>query len=209
MATWKEEIIESLKDLGGEATLEEIYEQIDARGNRELTDSFKNTVRGVIYRASSDSEHFQGTEDLFYSVDGKGNGRWGLRDYEPTKATVDLTEDDEGFPEGKKKLRLHIYKERNSKVIREAKERFKSENNGKLFCEVCDFDYSKKYGELGEGYIEGHHIIPVSELEENSRTRVEDIVLVCADCHRMLHRKRPWLSKDELKNILLSNSITR
>lgn len=206
MSTWKKEIIESLKELEGKATLEEIYDQIEKRGIKKLTKSFKNTVRGIIYRASSDSKHFKGKEDLFYSVDGKGKGRWGIREYEVTEAAVDLTEDDEGFPEGKKKLRLHIYRERNSKVIREAKERFKRNHHGKVHCEVCDFDYSSKYGELGEGYIEGHHIIPVSELDENSTTKVEDIILVCADCHRMLHRKRPWISKDRLKQILIQNS---
>lgn len=202
MATWKEEIIASLKDLGGEATLDEIYEQIILRGKKKPTDSFKNTIRGIIYRASSDSEYFNESEDLFYSVDGKGKGRWGLRNFTPNKETVDLTEDDESFPEGKKKLRLHIFRERNAKVIREAKEKFKRNHDGKVYCEVCDFDYSVKYGTLGEGYIEGHHIIPVSELNENSTTKVEDIILVCADCHRMLHRRRPWISKDELKQIL-------
>lgn len=90
-------------------------------------------------------------------------------------------------------------------MIRTVKDEFKSKNNGKLFCEICKFDYKEKYGELGEDYIEGHHVIPVSELEEGSKTKVEDIILVCANCHRMLHRKKPWLSKEQLKEILHSN----
>ncbi|BCC04576.1 MULTISPECIES: HNH endonuclease [Bacillus cereus group] len=203
--SWKFEIVESLKSLGGEATLEEIYEEVKARGNKKITNSYQNTIRGIIYSKSSDSQHFQGSEDLFYTVDGKGKGRWGLKDYQPTKENVDLTEDDAGFPEGKKKLRLHIYRERNSKLIRTAKNKFKSKNNGKLFCEICKFDYKDKYGMLGEDYIEGHHVIPVSHLEEGSKTKVEDIVLVCANCHRMLHRKNPWLSKEQLKEILELN----
>lgn len=158
----------------------------------------------MIQDYSSYSEGFRGKEDIFYSVEGIGNGIWGLNEYSANRDNVDLTEDDSSFPEGKKRLRLHIYRERNSRVIREAKERFKQSHNGKLFCEICDFDYSQKYGELGKGYIEGHHIVPVSELEEGSKTKVEDIVLVCADCHRMLHRKRPWLSKEELKQILVN-----
>ncbi|PAE07329.1 restriction endonuclease [Terribacillus saccharophilus] len=200
--SWKYEIIESLRSLGGEATLEEIYEEVKARGNKETTKSYQNTIRGIIYSKSSDSQHFQGNEDLFYTVDGKGKGRWGLKDYQPTKENVDLTEDDAGFPEGKKKLRLHIYRERNSKLIRAVKDKFKSKNNGKIFCEICEFDFEEKYGKLGEDYIEGHHVIPVSELEEGSKTKVEDIILVCANCHRMLHRKRPWLSKEQLKEVL-------
>ncbi|WP_394230911.1 HNH endonuclease [Bacillus thuringiensis] len=203
--TWKSEIVESLKSLGGEATLEEIYEEVKARDNKVITKTYQNTIRGTIYKKSSESQDFQGGEDLFYAVNGKGNGRWGLKDYQPAKENVDLTEDDAGFPEGKKKLRLHIYRERNSKLIRTVKDKFKSKNNGKLFCEICKFDYKEKYGELGEDYIEGHHVIPVSELKEGSKTKVEDIILVCANCHRMLHRKRPWLSKEQLKEILQSN----
>ncbi|MCD2500182.1 HNH endonuclease [Clostridium sp. NSJ-145] len=81
------------------------------------------------------------------------------------------------------------------------------EKNGKIYCEVCGFDYESVYGEIGKDYIEGHHIKPVSELEENEVTKVEDIVLVCANCHRMLHRKRPWLSKEKLK-LLIESKIS-
>ncbi|HHQ8912124.1 TPA: HNH endonuclease [Bacillus cereus] len=202
MNTWKEEIIEAIKDLGGEAGLEEIYDEIKIRGNRTLTDAYTDTIRGEIYKYSSDSRVFKGKDDLFYSVEGKGKGRWGLRKYEASRENVDLTEDDAGFPEGKRRLRIHIYKERNSKVIRLAKERFMEAHGGRLFCEICEFDYSEKYGEIGDGYIEGHHTIPISQLEEGSVTRVEDIVLVCANCHRMLHRKRPWLNKEEIQRLI-------
>lgn len=81
------------------------------------------------------------------------------------------------------------------------------EKNGKIYCEVCGFDYESVYGEIGRDYVEGHHIKPVSELEENEVTKVEDIVLVCANCHRMLHRKRPWLSKEKLK-LLIESKIS-
>lgn len=73
--TWKSEIVESLKSLGGEATLEEIYEEVKARDNKVITKTYQNTIRGTIYKKSSDSQDFQGGEDLFYTVDGKGNGR--------------------------------------------------------------------------------------------------------------------------------------
>jgi hypothetical protein len=114
---------------------------------------------------------------------------------------IGYTEDDEGFPEGKLKLKQHLVRERNPEVIKLAKELF-IERHSKLFCEVCDFDFVEHYGELGEGYIEGHHTKPISEMAENEETKVEDISLVCANCHRMLHRKRPWLSISELKQLL-------
>lgn len=114
---------------------------------------------------------------------------------------IGYTEDDEGFPEGKKALKQHLARERNRKLVKLAKEKFLSKH-GKLFCEICGFDFSVKYGEIGKNYIEAHYTIPVSEMEEGSETKVEDIVLVCSNCHRMLHRRRPWLLKDELRKLI-------
>ena len=110
------------------------------------------------------------------------------------------------FPEGKDIERKHKSKERNPKLILKAKELFKKKH-GKLFCQVCTFDFCKEYGKLGEDYIEGHHTLPVSEMKEGNKSLVKDIALVCANCHRMLHRKRPWLNMDDLKKVLSKNAI--
>ncbi|MEW9080753.1 HNH endonuclease [Terrisporobacter glycolicus] len=106
------------------------------------------------------------------------------------------------FPEGRKYEKVHKSRERNSALINIVKnERLKQNKN--LICEICGFNFKDVYGELGEGFIEAHHIIPVSELDENSETKKEDIALVCSNCHSMLHKKRPWLNVEELKSILL------
>lgn len=197
--SWLEEITEALNELGGEGTLLDIYNQIEDRKQMKLTTAWKNTVRRTIYDNTKDSV---GRRDVFYSVEGKGNGIWGLRDFEASKENIEITEDDTGFPEGKKKLRIHLSRERRPEIVREAKRRFKEKNNGNLFCEVCDFNFSSVYGELGEDFIEGHHIIPISELSEDHKTKVEDIAMVCSNCHRMLHRRRPWLTKEKLKDLI-------
>ncbi|MBE7896962.1 HNH endonuclease [Paenibacillus polymyxa] len=197
--SWLEEIIEALNELGGEGTLLDIYTQIEDRKQMELTKAWKNTVRRTIYDNTKDSV---GRRDVFYSVEGKGNGIWGLKDFEANKENIEITEDDTGFPEGKKKLRLHLSRERRPAVVREAKKIFKEKNGGNLFCEICGFNFSSVYGELGEDFIEGHHVIPVSELNEDHKTKVEDIAMVCSNCHRMLHRRRPWLTKDKLRDLI-------
>lgn len=115
-----------------------------------------------------------------------------------------LTEDDQTFPEGKEMLKLHLQRERNSKVIQLAKQRY-LERHGRLFCEICQFNFNEVYGDIGEGYIEAHHTKPISEMKDNDITRIEDIAIVCANCHRMLHRKRPWLSINELGKLYRSN----
>jgi predicted HNH restriction endonuclease len=58
------------------------------------------------------------------------------------------------------------------------------------------------YGDLGRGFIEGHHLSPLAELAAEWLSRVSDLALVCPNCHRMIHRRRPWLRLGELSAIL-------
>lgn len=105
------------------------------------------------------------------------------------------------FPEGQEKERLHKFKERNPTVIAIAKRNFLSKH-GKLFCQVCNFDFEEKYGELGAGFIEAHHTLPLSQLTDKSKTKPSDIAMVCSNCHRMLHTNRPWLIMSKLKKLI-------
>lgn len=58
-------------------------------------------------------------------------------------------------------------------------------------CCICGFNFEKFYGELGKNYIEVHHIKPLSTLEEEIEINPKtDLICVCANCHRMLHRSR-------------------
>ena len=117
--------------------------------------------------------------------------------------TLFKEEDDElAFPEGKEVYRLHRLKERNKDVVDLAKKKAK-ERDPLLHCSACGFSFLQKYGVIGEDFIEAHHTKPLSEItEEEVKTEVEDLALVCSNCHRMLHRKRPWLSISDLKSIL-------
>lgn len=76
-------------------------------------------------------------------------------------------------------------------------------------CMICGFDFELKYGELGKGYIEVHHIKPLSELDEAVVVNPEtDLICVCSNCHRMLHRFRNYMvSVDELKQIIKDNEL--
>ena len=68
-------------------------------------------------------------------------------------------------------------------------------------CQVCHFDFSQAYGDIGIGYIEAHHVVPLSQLdpaEEVVLSPEDDFAVVCANCHRMLHRK-PYPSVEELR----------
>lgn len=109
--------------------------------------------------------------------------------------------DADSILEGQVLYRLHKVRERNTKVVQQ-KKRSVLEKTGKLECEVCEFDFQKKYGELGLGYIECHHIIPLSQFQVSKKTKLEDLALVCSNCHRMLHKSISTLGIAELKAIL-------
>jgi 5-methylcytosine-specific restriction enzyme A len=73
---------------------------------------------------------------------------------------------------------------------------------GKLECEACSFDFGVTYGERGKGFIEAHHIKPVHTLVAGEKTRLEDLVMLCSNCHRIVHTKRPWLTVAELRLLI-------
>ena len=115
----------------------------------------------------------------------------------------DLPEGDEGAeaPEGRVLTRLHRYRERNWKLVDQRKSQA-LRDHGKLSCAACDFDFELRYGPRGRGFIEAHHTRQLSTLVENAKTKLEDLALECANCHRMIHSQKPWLSILELRAIL-------
>ena len=103
--------------------------------------------------------------------------------------------------EGRVLTRLHAFRERDPRIVKRRKEQALL-RDGRLACEVCAFDFGLAYGARGEGYIECHHLRPVCELAPGDRTRMEDLALLCANCHRIIHAARPWLTLDELKALV-------
>jgi len=113
-------------------------------------------------------------------------------------------EDEAEVREGRLIYRLHRDRERNASLANKKKRRA-LDADGHLRCEVCQFDFASKYGSLGAGYIEAHHVVPLAQGAEDRRTKLSDLALVCANCHRMLHRAQPWISPPELVDRLTTN----
>lgn len=101
----------------------------------------------------------------------------------------------EPFLEGGYIMRSHLVRERNSKVVKEAKRLFRLTHGGKLFCEVCGFDFSEKYGRIGDGFIEAHHIVEFSKTNGEYEIKPSDFTMVCSNCHSMLHRSKLSVSR--------------
>lgn len=71
-------------------------------------------------------------------------------------------------------------------------------------CKACGFSFSNTYGERGKDYIEVHHLVPISTyIESTTVDPAKDLTVLCANCHRMVHRKRDKpLSPIELIKII-------
>lgn len=111
------------------------------------------------------------------------------------------SEDEESnFAEGTRAYRMHRAHERDSRLTRRAKQKRLAET-GALQCEVCGFDFAEEFGDLGAGYIEAHHTTPVSQLAGARRTKLSELALVCANCHRMLHRSNPLLDVPGMRRL--------
>lgn len=122
---------------------------------------------------------------------------------EGTLDVIVSDEDESSFAEGKEKYLLHRLRERDSSITRKAKAA-RLKETGELSCDICEFDFYKKYGKLGLGFIEAHHKVPISRLDGNSKTKISDLALVCSNCHRMLHRQKETMGISDLKKIIKS-----
>lgn len=96
---------------------------------------------------------------------------------------------DQEFLEGGKVAYSHLKIERDPDAIRLKKMAAQKKNFGSLECEVCEFDFFDKYGKLGKGFAECHHLKPLSTLEGNpEKTKPESLIVICSNCHRIVHR---------------------
>ncbi|RXJ13456.1 HNH endonuclease [Bacillus albus] len=119
--------------------------------------------------------------------------------------TLDKHVDEEDdFPEGKEKFRLHRYRERNNKLVKQAKERF-IQVHGRLYCEACGMDFESIYGNRGRDFIEAHHRRPISEMKNDETTKIEDLAMLCSNCHSMIHLK-PLITVEELRVLIQSKT---
>ena len=96
----------------------------------------------------------------------------------------------------RRRYRQHRKIERNSKAAKRAKQ-----IHGYI-CQCCGFDFAAVYGEGGAEYIEAHHLTPLSELPEDvpvAQDPKTDFAVLCANCHRMIHRKDTPKTVDGLR----------
>lgn len=104
--------------------------------------------------------------------------------------------------EGSRRLVIHLRRERNPAIVRKKKKQAPS-----LDCEICGFSFKRIYGEDASKYCEVHHLLPLSEVEHTIQTRMEDLAILCSNCHRVAHLHNPPYTLDEIKNMLALASV--
>jgi hypothetical protein len=113
----------------------------------------------------------------------------------------DIEPDEISAMEGSASTRQHLRRERDPAIVA-AKRRQVLSTTGNLACSVCDFDFHRFYGQRGAYFCEVHHLLRLSDTEGPVETKLDDLAVVCSNCHRMIHRKRPFLTLEQLKSHL-------
>jgi hypothetical protein len=111
----------------------------------------------------------------------------GMKPGVPLAGPIDL--EVASFKEGEMRRAFRVHRHRE---LRARKEKIRSvlRTKGKLVCEVpkCGFDFQRRYGDLGAGYAQVHHLVPLgSAPRQGTSTRLSDLAIVCPNCHAMIH----------------------
>jgi 5-methylcytosine-specific restriction protein A len=161
------------------------------------------------YEAGSVAARLYGLEELNHETIVLDDLRFFLKLYKllieryyNTEPQDSEPEDQRGYvgQEGRRRMRWHKSAERNSKLAKQAKKALGFD------CQACGFNFEKFYGPRGRDYIEAHHIIPYSELADQPDPVLldvsKDFAVVCANCHRMIHRDKNQLTMSQIQELV-------
>jgi len=170
--------------------------------SEQIYSSWSDGLLSQINRAKAPT-HRKVHEPLMYKMAVDVNFRAEILDlaYSETKPSLGLLpeqiDNPQEFYEGaSQQITVNIY-ERNPKARSACIEHYGAK------CIICDFDFQRKYGEIGKDFIHVHHTKPLGEIgAEYKVDPINDLCPVCPNCHAMLHRRKPPFSINELRSII-------
>lgn len=72
-----------------------------------------------------------------------------------------------------------------------------------VVCKACGTDMAARYGPVASGFIEVHHLTPVSRLGPGYVINpTTDLVPLCPNCHGVAHRREPPFTPTEIASML-------
>ena len=125
-----------------------------------------DTVLGIVVRATSFFETVIKSQQANVQVHEK--------DHDHEDAYVQY--------ENRQVVRQHLDREQSRPLAEQCKKR------DNYRCQVCEMMFREVYGDIGKAFAEAHHIIPLNRLANTVEASLSDLVTVCANCHRMLHK---------------------
>ena len=126
--------------------------------------------------------------------------------------TMNITLDQDHATSSEKAMQKHIHKENEIVIQTDPKFINKLKKDSDYTCQACGLKYEKVYGNYSKknDFIEAHHIEPKfkvkrkAEINKKMLRSAKDFAMLCANCHRMIHRmmrkeKDRVISLDEFK----------
>jgi 5-methylcytosine-specific restriction protein A len=174
------------------------------RGNKAIRDHIKND-KLYFQEAKGGKRRYVG-EIRFYDYydknlkDKSGNFRKGI--VFRFKTTDDLIIDKEQetfenktYREGAEQRLTQTTKERNPTLRKDAITKYGTR------CMVCGFSFDEVYGkDIARGYIEVHHEKMLSDSTGECEMSLDEVKVVCSNCHRIIHRRKDMLDWKSLKD---------
>lgn len=170
---------------------------LDSHGNPEKL----NTIANDIFNKHANTHRSSFWEQISHLADGMLPSYNKVVDDLSSIQNMELDGSRQSLTEGGMKVIISVRYERNIRLRNLA-----FEFHG-YDCSVCGFNFEKAYGSWGKGFAEVHHLEPISHSggQKKSVNVKTDLIVLCANCHRMAHRKKGLtLTVDELKNKMSS-----
>lgn len=117
--------------------------------------------------------------------------------FAPPSLDIDIHAATSGVLEGRRRLVMHLERERKQAVVRTKKRTASS-----LACEICGFSFKATYGNDAAEYCEVHHLLPLTNNDDITKTSVDDLCIICANCHRVIHLNNPPYSLADVRSMI-------
>ncbi|MCX5723097.1 MAG: HNH endonuclease [Nitrospirae bacterium] len=106
-----------------------------------------------------------------------------IKSQQPTVRSQEKAhEDDYAHIENRQMVQQHLARERSRALATQCHRR------DNYRCQVCEITFREVYGDIGKSFAEAHHTVPLASLTDTVESSLHDLVTVCANCHRMLHK---------------------
>ena len=166
------------------------YDVITEDGNRlppkavfglAASEALGFSIRPHQFSAGRRTVCFQAITDAGYSIESKAKAI--------SISHLTINPDVRKWAEGRLRFVTHLRRERARGVVAAKKAAFR-QAYGRLKCERCKLDPVEVYGgEHAEACIEVHHNNPLADSDSQRETSLHDLVCLCANCHRIVHRQ--------------------